>query len=145
MKHGQTRLYGCTQWHMWHWTMAWEFAANPLVHGLLLSLKDTGIPDECFFATAAVWLSETVASRGAPVPLPIAGGDYKYRNEGTNRNLNVPGELEHLKAQSAAKVNLWARKAYTAEITCRLTNALLELDHDCSRYEGKDPPDEAQR
>lgn len=39
LKHGQTRLYGCTQWHMWHWTLVWEFATNPLVHGLLFSLK----------------------------------------------------------------------------------------------------------
>ena len=22
---------GCTQWHMWHWTMAYEFATNPEV------------------------------------------------------------------------------------------------------------------
>jgi hypothetical protein len=29
------------------------------VHGLLLSMKDTGIPDEAFFATAALWLINT--------------------------------------------------------------------------------------
>jgi hypothetical protein len=28
---------------------------------LLLSLKDTGIPDEAFFATAALWLQSTAA------------------------------------------------------------------------------------
>lgn len=31
------------------------------VQGLLLSLKDTGIPDEAFFATAALWLQSTAS------------------------------------------------------------------------------------
>lgn len=77
--------------------------------------------------------------------LPLQSGDYKYRNEGLNRNLDAPGELENLQRQSQARINLWARKAYTAHITCRHTNALLGLDFDCSKYEGKVPPEESQR
>jgi hypothetical protein len=44
---------------------------NPLLHGLMFSLKDTAIPDECYFATAAFWISETAAAKAWPVQLPI--------------------------------------------------------------------------
>jgi hypothetical protein len=30
-RHGQTRIYGCTQWHMLHYTMAYEMAMHPEV------------------------------------------------------------------------------------------------------------------
>lgn len=33
------------------------------MQGLLLSMKDTGIPDESFFATAALWLISTAEVR----------------------------------------------------------------------------------
>ena len=39
VRHGQNRIYGCTQWHMWHWTMAYEFATNPEVILLYIYLK----------------------------------------------------------------------------------------------------------
>ncbi|KAM3570090.1 hypothetical protein VYU27_007836 [Nannochloropsis oceanica] len=142
-RHGQSRIYGCTQWHMLHYTLAYEMAMHPDVQGLLLSLKDTGIPDESFFATAALWLQSTAAKQNRP-QLPIVGGDMKYRNEGFRRDLRYEGEKDKIKRLGTQKSHLWARKAYTAHVTCDYTNYILGLSQDCSPYEGLEEISEIQ-
>jgi len=135
-RHGQTRIYGCTQWHMLHYNFAYQYVSNPLVHGLMFSLKDTAIPDESFFATAAHWLVNKYNEPDNPVKLALGpGGDFKYRNEGVNRNLDWPGEFESLKWHSDRKGYMWARKAYAAYTTCHFTNELLGLKNNCTKYE----------
>jgi len=107
----------------------------PEIVGLLFSYKHTAIPDESFFGAGVVWLHER--DRGG---LPLEASDKRYWNEGTNRDISVPGQLEALQSGGSSRMNLLGRKSPSATITCEYTNILMKLQNDCSKYANYPPP-----
>merc|ERR1711918_255090 len=133
-KYNQDRIYGCTQWHMYHTSLIHELTTNQKLYGLLFSLKDTGIPDESYFSTAVKWMEKTSKAEEWPIIFKQGGGDSRYRNEGYNRDLQRRGDFELLIEIKRKKDYLFARKAYTSMVTCNYTNLIMGLDNDCTRY-----------
>lgn len=131
---GITRLRGCSQWHALHRTLLERLVTTPEVEGLLFSLRYTSIPDEAFFGTAAVWLSQRF-----PEDVVLESRDLRYWNEGYNRNLAAKGELRAIIELRDIGHILFARKSYTAMVTCAYTNKLLGLQHNCSVFADTGP------
>lgn len=70
---------------------------------------------------------------------------HHHQQTGNQRDLRKEGEFEHLARLAQMKGTLWARKAYTAFVTCDYTNRLLGLGYDCRKYENATVIPEVQR